>query len=88
VRLLKILIVIFVISIIFWGFKELGEEPESKFQTVLEMPDGERIIAEVHYGKNWTELTVKLQDGRVIASEKANGKLSEEEIKERAKKLI
>lgn len=104
-RLFKIflisLIVILVVSTLFLSFKlqNVGKEPDKKvvnnsreFQTVsVKMPDGERLIADVHYGKT-TEVQVKLPRGRTIAKEvlpsSNNGKMSKEEIEEIVKDLI
>jgi hypothetical protein len=78
-------------------FQNVGEELDKKsvsgskeFQTVsVEMPDGEKLIVDVHYGET-TEITVKLSNGRIIAKEEvSNGsKMSEEEIERIVKDLI
>jgi hypothetical protein len=53
------------------------------------MPDGEKLIAEVHYKDNWSELILKFQNGKTIGSEKEHGSnLSDEEIRKRAIELV
>jgi hypothetical protein len=76
--------------------QEAPTESNSKsdhYTTYLEMPDGEKVIVEVRYEDNTTKLTVKLSDesaagGLVVGSEEIKARMSEDEIKERALKLI
>ncbi len=54
----------------------------------VKMPDGEKLLAEVHYG-NKTEITVKLRGKTIAREELPNGsKMSKEEIESVVKDMI
>jgi len=91
ISLTVIAILAFSLFILVLHFQQPKTESNSKsshYTTYLEMPDGEKVIAEVRYEDNRTKLTVKLSDGSTLGSEDVKGRMSEDEVKERGVKLI
>ena len=71
-----------------WG-KNVNKTVNGTQIVYVEMPDGEKLLAEVHYG-NKTEIAVKLPNGRIIAREELpNGsKMTKGEIESVVKGMI
>ena len=91
ISLAAIAILAFSLFILALHFQQPKTESNSKsnhYTAYLEMPDGEKVIVEARYEDNTTKLTVKLPDGMTLGSEKIKGRMAEDEIKERAVKLI
>ncbi len=97
-RHLKLLLIAVLVISVLLGFK-LGintfkpnsavNKTANNTQVVnVEMPDGERLLAEVHYG-NKTEITVKLKGKTIAREELPNGsKMSKEKIESIVKDMI
>jgi len=63
-------------------------DTKSNYTAYVEMPDGGKVIVEVRYEDNTTKLTVKLPEGLTLGSEEGKGRISEDEAKDRAIKLV